>query len=530
MIILLWQQMYFAENYTIQFLFCCLKNDDFIKEVKSIERNVKNLTGIIKIKNKTKKKLIGYNTIEKLYYNSDKYQEFLSEYDFKESTFLISKINTQQKPQNMSFKKEKLYMKINSYKKKRTRCERTTMENIALNSNEEILTKGILQGKSLLFNLFYNNYNNHKKKCNTTYNNKIKTKSVKKSANKPLFQLNNTLIENITRDMLRDIHIYRSVNMHNYKISLRLPRTKELEYINKKIKRKIELLCKTNLNNIYHIKAINIEHGWLKRTYNEIRQILILNAIYYNLHAKKNIIKQKRIGERTCIREFKSEAMLLKLKIQFESTRIETLIEQLKNTQHSKLINDIKTFFYYKKLKDGFKNELVLLKDSSMKISCVFYKIETYANIAKLNEKMLGHDFMMRYNKSDMNTPSLTNTINKKSNNILIVEIRVISINNLQQAGTIKLVKYDLFVNELRLIFTYTIRLELFVKTKFYILIKLVENSVQQIVANKYVEIRIETSIKTDLPHLTICNNKFRSKHKKNLQIAVSIIDNSINK
>lgn len=60
----------------------------------------------------------------------------------------------------------------------------------------------------------------------------------------------------------------------------------------------------------------------LKRTYNEIRQILILNAIYYNLHAKKNIIKQKRIGERTCIREFKSEAMLLKLKIQFESTRI----------------------------------------------------------------------------------------------------------------------------------------------------------------------------------------------------------------
>ena len=47
----------------------------------------------------------------------------------------------------MSFKKEKLYMKINSYKKKRTRCERTTMENIALNRQYK---------KKLKISWFYN--------------------------------------------------------------------------------------------------------------------------------------------------------------------------------------------------------------------------------------------------------------------------------------------------------------------------------------------------------------------------------------
>lgn len=194
--------------------------------------------------------------------------------------------------------------------------------------------------------------------------------------------------------------------------------------------------------------------------------------------------------------------------------------------QHSKLINETKTRFLHKKLIEGLSHELISTKDSSIWLHkgnnlakhegklCflqdrnVFFtesvmcphcnsNRKTVDYMATKCEKMLGHDYMRRHNeivkcihmlrckkykiedsgkklrshsvqqivankyveirvdttiKTDVkikyNKPDIV-VIDKKSKEIIIVEIGVTSIDNLQQVESEKLRKYNVLANEL---------------------------------------------------------------------------------
>lgn len=205
-----------------------------------------------------------------------------------------------------------------------------------------------------------------------------------------------------------------------------------------------------------------------------------------------------------------SEVMLLKLKLQFESTRkvflrrdailkiqaerkshisiikkflkekynlVRTSIDELYEAQRSKLINEIKTRFLHKNLMEGLENELVSVKNSTMWLQkgndsarnegklCFLQDRNVFFNesnnmcphcnqakrmvnhLATWCEKMLGHDYMRRHNE-----------IVKCLHMLLCNKYKV------EQSGK-----------------------------------KLRTHSVQQVVANKFVEIRVGTTIKTDI-------------------------------
>ncbi|EQB62305.1 reverse transcriptase [Vairimorpha apis BRL 01] len=147
---------------------------------------------------------------------------------------------------------------------------------------------------------------------------------------------------------------------------------------------------------------------------------------------------------------------------------MENLVEQLQNAKRSKLIKEIKTRFYYKKLIVWIKKEfsMCLHKLFFLQERNIFFNNSNIGNCLHLlfaeNTILRHQEKANKFIEIQVDTTTITDVkikynkpnilkVDKKSKKILIVEIGVTSIDNLQQAETEKLRKYDLLANELDL-------------------------------------------------------------------------------
>nr|XP_013180905.1 unnamed protein product [Papilio xuthus] len=310
----------------------------------------------------------------------------------------------------------------------------------------------------------------------------------------------------------------------------------------------------------YYIGVLNLEPETFKKIDDEVRQILIHNGIHLQPACKERLyLPRVELGRGLVNIEHRSEMMLFKLledftktslvirrraailKVQGEERTHFWLIQKycedkyktvsklnvpvLLSAQKQFLYNNIKTKTFHQKLYKGVSNENVSVKDSSiwLKHGNIPAKREaalcflqdrnmflgevkkcphcgnaskTVDHLASKCEKMLGTDYTRRHNevlkcihlllcnkygvrstkklknhsvqeivsnkfveirvdtfvKTDIkikhNRPDIV-VIDKRTKEILVVEVGITSLDNLQQVETEKLRKYDVLANEL---------------------------------------------------------------------------------